>query len=107
MPRRVAPGFAEQLTRAGQRPSGTACPRKTMAAHSMARSAAASSAHGLTSRCSEHLLHLRGGLDVLVVPEHVVGVVLGFHFDEPLVVGVAVGLADAARVVLVDAGVHE
>jgi DNA polymerase family A len=45
-----------------------------------------------------------GGLDVLVVVERVVGVVLGFHLGEPLVVGVAVGLADAARAVV---GVQE
>src|SRR4029453_18055794 len=30
------------------------------------------------------------GLDVLVVVEHVLGVVFGFHLGEPLVVGVAV-----------------
>ena len=36
--------------------------------------------------------------------EHVLGVVFGFHLDEPPVVGVAVGLADTARVVV---GVEE
>jgi DNA-binding HxlR family transcriptional regulator len=55
----------------------------------------------------------RAGLDVLVVVEHVLGVVLGFHLGEPPVRVVAVGLADAARVVVgvqevhVDAGTVE
>ena len=43
-------------------------------------------------------------LDVLVVVEHVLGVVLGFHFGEPPVRVVAVGLPDAARVIV---GVEE
>ena len=46
----------------------------------------------------------RSRLDVLVVVEHVLGVVLGFHFGEPPVGVIAVGLADAARVVV---GVEE
>ena len=56
------------------------------------------------ARPDSRSLGRRTGLDVLVVVEHVLGVVLGFHFGEPPVGVIAVGLADAARVVV---GVEE
>jgi hypothetical protein len=52
----------------------------------------------------ERSLRRRGGLNVLAVVEHVLGVAFGFHLDEPPVAVVAVGLPDAGRVVV---GVQE